>query len=223
MFEPNNGYSMLLIVAISPKKFKISQKSLLFPKNLYFSTKISTFPLESPISTLFHFCLEITPLFPKLQQPTNFSLDPFTFSPSYMAPEILSHKPYGKPVDMWALGVIAYIILGGYPPFDQDDEDSVKACKYEFHTDYWSHVSPHAKQFIQGLITLDPKARLTVDDALNHIWVKTAARDLAGRNLAQSLKKFKEFNSKRKLKGAIKGVMLANRLRNSVHALSEGR
>ena len=133
-----------------------------------------------------------------------------------MAPEILNKQPYGRAVDLWALGVITYILLGGYPPFEQDDEKSVKEAHFVFHHEYWAHVSKEAQDFIKGLLVLDPLKRLTVDQALAHSWVKTATQDLAGRNLAKSLAKFKEFHAKRKLKSGMKAVVLANRLKKTV-------
>ena len=65
-------------------------------------------------------------------------------TPGYVAPEILKGVPYGRPVDMWSIGVITYIILGGYPPFYDDNQKmlfrKIKAGAYEFHADYWKNV-----------------------------------------------------------------------------------
>lgn len=97
-------------------------------------------------------------------------------SPGYVAPEILNAVKYGKPSDMWSAGVICYILLGGYPPF-HDDRDQralfrkIKKGQYEFHVEYWAHVSDEAKDLIRGLLTVDMMERLTVDQALNHPWV----------------------------------------------------
>lgn len=137
-------------------------------------------------------------------------------SPSYMAPELMRGMSYGKPVDMWALGVITYILLGGYPPFDQNDEASVLAGRFEFHPDCWEHVHDECKQFIRGLLQVDPKKRLNCEQALRDPWIVTAAADLAGRNLQKSLAKFKDFHGRRKLKGAVKGIIAMNRLRGSL-------
>ena len=59
----------------------------------------------------------------------------FTGSPVYLSPEVLNKEPYGKPVDIWACGVILYILLVGYPPFWDDDQyilySQIKSCEYD--------------------------------------------------------------------------------------------
>jgi serine/threonine protein kinase len=81
-------------------------------------------------------------------------------------------------VDMWAMGVITFIILAGYPPFSDEGGhmrlmfDKIKKAQYTFDAEYWSHISPEAKSFIQGMLTLDPNRRLTAADALQHPWVR---------------------------------------------------
>ncbi|RYH18038.1 serine/threonine-protein kinase, partial [archaeon] len=97
-------------------------------------------------------------------------------TPGYIAPEIIETKAYGKPVDMWSFGVILYILLGGYPPFHDDNQrilfKKITKADYQFHPDYWRTVSDEAKDLIAGLLTLDMHKRLTVDQALSHPWVK---------------------------------------------------
>ena len=138
-------------------------------------------------------------------------------TPAYVAPEVLSGQPYGKAADMWSLGVITYILLGGYAPFDGDDVKQlfrhIKECRYSFHDEYWSDVSNGGKDFIRKLLVLDPTARLSVDQALDHSWVKQAAGDLVVKNLTKAMEGFKTFNGERKLRGAVKAVMATNRLR----------
>jgi calcium/calmodulin-dependent protein kinase I len=96
-------------------------------------------------------------------------------TPGYVAPEILRNEPYGKAVDMWSIGVITYILLGGYPPFHDDNQKAlfrkIKKGDFEFHEEYWGAVSQEAKDLISGLLNIDPAHRLTCDDVLHHAWV----------------------------------------------------
>ena len=96
-------------------------------------------------------------------------------TPMYMAPEIWSDQKYGKPVDLWAFGVITYILLAGYPPFSDDNRARLVAkitkAQFAFHEQYWGEVSAEAKDFITKLLVVDPNARMNVDQALAHRWV----------------------------------------------------
>ncbi|RMX60521.1 hypothetical protein pdam_00001448 [Pocillopora damicornis] len=95
-------------------------------------------------------------------------------TPGYVAPEVLKQKPYGKAVDCWAVGVICYILLCGYPPFyDESDANlfaQIMKGEYEFDTPYWDDISDSAKNFIERLLQVDPKKRFTCKQALNHPW-----------------------------------------------------
>jgi calcium/calmodulin-dependent protein kinase I len=97
-------------------------------------------------------------------------------TPGYVAPELVSNKPYGKAVDMWAIGVITYCLLGGYPPFDAETDKllfrKIRKAEFEFHPQFWNHISADGKLFISSLLQLDPEVRATADDALAHPWVR---------------------------------------------------
>lgn len=94
----------------------------------------------------------------------------------YIAPEILNKQIYGKEVDMWSVGVIMYILLSGYPPFfDRNDEThikNIKMCHYAFDDIVWDGVSADAKDLIRHLLQLNPRDRYTVDNTLDHCWIK---------------------------------------------------
>jgi serine/threonine protein kinase len=97
-------------------------------------------------------------------------------STMFMAPELLRHEFYGRPVDMWALGIIVHMMLCGQPPFWESLESMTKLAKenaliINFEDPAWDHVSDAAKAFIAELLTQEPHNRLTVEEALNHEWV----------------------------------------------------
>lgn len=137
-------------------------------------------------------------------------------TPGYVAPEILEGTPYDVGVDMWSLGVITYILLGGYPPFIEQNQRElfrkIRKGQYEFHDEYWGQVSKDAKDLISSLLTVNPKKRLKANDALNDRWTTTKESDLANNDLGINLAEFKKFNAKRKFKAAVKTVMAANKL-----------
>ncbi|XP_068566440.1 serine/threonine-protein kinase H1-like [Cebidichthys violaceus] len=112
-------------------------------------------------------------------------------TPEYMAPEVLLRKPYSCAVDMWALGVIAYVLLSGSMPFEDDSRTrlyrSIVRGKYSFHGDPWPSVSNPAKDFVRHLLPLDPAERLTADQAVRHPWVVTMAAGSSARNLHRSI------------------------------------
>ncbi|KAL5962324.1 Calcium/calmodulin-dependent protein kinase type 1 [Taenia solium] len=108
-------------------------------------------------------------------------------TPGYVAPEVLSaqagKKGYGKEVDCWAIGVITYILLCGYPPFyDESDQElfrQIQKAHYEFDSPYWDEISDSAKSFIRSLLQKDPAQRASCTEALAHPWIaQNAARDV---------------------------------------------
>ncbi|KAL4659329.1 calcium/calmodulin-dependent protein kinase type 1D [Arapaima gigas] len=96
-------------------------------------------------------------------------------TPGYVAPEVLAQKPYSKAVDCWSIGVIAYILLCGYPPFyDENDSklfEQILKADYEFDAPYWDDISDSAKDFISCLMEKDPTKRFTCEQALRHPWI----------------------------------------------------
>ncbi|GFS20013.1 serine/threonine-protein kinase DCLK3 [Elysia marginata] len=98
-------------------------------------------------------------------------------TPTYVAPEILTEIGYGLEVDMWAVGVITYILLCGFPPFRSPDRNQtelfefIKAGEYEFLSPYWDSTSRSAKDLISRLLIVDRRKRYTSVDVLSHRWV----------------------------------------------------
>ncbi|KAJ8333645.1 hypothetical protein SKAU_G00409640 [Synaphobranchus kaupii] len=97
-------------------------------------------------------------------------------TPEFVAPEIVNYEPLGLEADMWSIGVITYILLSGASPFLGDTKQetlaNITAMNYEFDEEFFSHTSELAKSFIRQLLEKDTRKRLTIQDALNHPWIK---------------------------------------------------
>jgi serine/threonine protein kinase len=129
-------------------------------------------------------------------------------TPNYVAPEILKQVGHGKAVDMWATGVVTYVMLCGYlflftryTPFwgGEDNNtaflyESIIKGQYEFEPEYWDVISKEAKDFISRLLVVVPEKRMTCDDALKHEWLNIKT----GVDLLPNVRK--NFNAKKTLK-----------------------
>jgi serine/threonine protein kinase len=93
----------------------------------------------------------------------------------YMSPELLKGK-YDQACDVWSTGIVAYILLCGYPPFNGDTDpdifEAIKQAYFNFPSQAWGHVSPEAKDFIKCLLRKDPRKRFTAEEALRHPWIR---------------------------------------------------
>ena len=134
-----------------------------------------------------------------------------------MAPEILEHRPsYDTPCDIWSIGVIIYIVLGGYRPFRGEGEEVMKQIRYgeyKFHKRYWSHVSQDAKDLIAGMLTVDPQLRITAEKALKSPWIE-ADNSKLGNDLSANMKDLKDLRMKTKFKGMVKAIIATNKLQS---------
>ena len=114
------------------------------------------------------------------------------------------------------MGVIVYILLGGYPPFiEQNQRDlfrKIRKGDYEFHEEYWGQVSQDAKDMISALLTVNPDKRFSADRTLKDKWMVKDDSALAAQDLGANLEKFKAFNAKRKFKAAVKTIVATNKL-----------
>lgn len=118
-------------------------------------------------------------------------------SPGYVAPEVLLEDIYGKPVDMWSIGVIAYVLLSGVPPFFSENIrelfQQIMACDYRFPSQYWSSVSEEAKDFVRSLLVLEPEKRLTARQALQHPFLTGRSQTLDAIKVAAILGRTKQL------------------------------
>jgi len=101
------------------------------------------------------------------------------YTPYYVAPEVLSSKPYDKSCDVWSIGIIAYILLCGYPPFYSHHglpispgmKKRIRAGQYNFSGPEWDRVSEAAKDLIRRCLKTDPTERATIGDIMSHKWI----------------------------------------------------
>jgi len=130
-----------------------------------------------------------------------------------VAPEILVGSRYREPVDMWSCGVILYILIGGYPPFQGANHRElfrkIRAADYVFHEAYWQNVSVEAKQLISTLLTVNAHHRFTAQQALDSPWMQLKDTSLSHHDLSTTLSEMKKFNARRTLKSAVHAVSWA--------------
>mmetsp|Transcript_19139 Transcript_19139/g.27673 ORF Transcript_19139/g.27673 Transcript_19139/m.27673 type:complete len:733 (+) Transcript_19139:108-2306(+) len=134
-------------------------------------------------------------------------------TPAFVAPEVLLGVPYDDKVDVWSCGVILYLLLGGYPPFQHENHKGlfrkIRAGDYVFHEKYWDGISIEAKQLVSKLLSVDPESRLNAEGALKSSWFYNTDEQLSANDLNASLKAIRKFNARRKLRGAMHAVTWA--------------
>ncbi|CAL8254443.1 unnamed protein product [Lota lota] len=139
----------------------------------------------------------------------------FAGTPGYLSPEVLRKDSYGKPVDIWACGVILYILLVGYPPFWDEDQhklyQQIKAGAYDFSSPEWDTVTAEAKNLINQMLTINPAKRITAEQALQHPWVCQRSTVASMIHRQETVECLRKFNARRRLKGAILTTMLVSR------------
>uniref|UniRef100_A0A8C9WKE7 calcium/calmodulin-dependent protein kinase n=1 Tax=Scleropages formosus TaxID=113540 RepID=A0A8C9WKE7_SCLFO len=125
----------------------------------------------------------------------------FAGTPGYLSPEVLRKEAYGKPVDIWACGVILYILLVGYPPFWDEDQhklyQQIKAGAYDFPSPEWDTVTPEAKNLINQMLTINPAKRITAQEALKHPWVCQRSTVASMMHRQETVECLKKFNARR--------------------------
>jgi len=123
-------------------------------------------------------------------------------TPDYVAPEVIAAEgSYDKGVDMWAVGVISYVLLCGFSPFVSNTDSGLFAlilrAKYDFPSPEWDDISTEAKDFVRKLLLPDPLKRLTSQQALEHPWLKELHKKNESLNKIAS--KIQDYNKTRKL------------------------
>lgn len=147
-------------------------------------------------------------------------------TPLYVAPEVLLRQPYGPQADLWSLGVIVFIMLVGYPPFDDNDlVQLVKKIKYrpvKFDGSEWMLISKEGKQFLSNLLDKDSSNRMTAQQALEHDWLRDNCQAATKNVLMVAQSNIKSFVNRKRWKAAIQGVKAMNRIQRMVELSREG-
>eukprot|EP01027_Heterolobosea_sp_BB2_P016527 GEZU01023524.1.p1 GENE.GEZU01023524.1~~GEZU01023524.1.p1 ORF type:complete len:275 (+),score=41.36 GEZU01023524.1:53-877(+) len=150
-------------------------------------------------------------------------------TPSFQAPEMLKLVGYGKEVDMWSLGIIAYILLCGHHPFHDDNVlklyQNIKKGELRFDGPSWTNISTRAKDFVSQLLKVDPSERLTADQALRHEWMavsdgSTCDVDTSTRLSPESMADLKELELSFKVQTSTQQLLLpASHRHTHTHSL----
>ncbi|KAL1282162.1 hypothetical protein QQF64_000965, partial [Cirrhinus molitorella] len=133
-------------------------------------------------------------------------------TPTYVAPEIISESGYGLKVDIWAAGVITYILLCGFPPFRSENNlqedlfDQILVGRLEFPSPFWDNITDSAKELIGHMLQVNVEARYTADDVLSHPWVTEDAAMENNMKMEVAGKLKKHFNSVQKQSNTSPGV-----------------
>ncbi|XP_043935736.1 death-associated protein kinase 2-like [Protopterus annectens] len=144
-------------------------------------------------------------------------------TPQYIAPEVINYEPLGPPADMWSIGVITFILLSGTSPFqgetDAETLTNVVEVNYEFDDRHFKNTSDLAKDFIRKLFVKDPSKRMSAIKSLIHPWIKPVNKHhVVSRSRSSiNMKKFKNFNARRKWKLSYNLLTACQRFNRALH------
>ncbi|XP_069782533.1 serine/threonine-protein kinase DCLK2 isoform X4 [Narcine bancroftii] len=133
-------------------------------------------------------------------------------TPTYVAPEIIAESGYGLKVDIWAAGVITYILLCGFPPFRSENNvqedlfDQILVGRLEFPSPYWDNITGSAKELISRMLQVNIESRYTAEKVLTHAWVADDMAQEQDMQIAVTGKLRKHFNPAAKQINATAGV-----------------
>lgn len=143
-------------------------------------------------------------------------------TPGYIAPEILNRRPYDASVDIWAFGIVAYILLCGYPPFYDDNQAAlfakIKSGKYDFDEQYWSMISDSAKDLIRGCLIVDPTKRFTIQQVQAHPWMSA---ELPRKDITPAIEMLRSQMLKRRFRAGVRGIVALEKMKKMAAATAE--
>ncbi|XP_066917707.1 kalirin-like isoform X10 [Clytia hemisphaerica] len=119
-------------------------------------------------------------------------------NPEFAAPEIVSGDTISLATDMWSVGVVVFVLLGGVSPFYSDNREracaNVTEIRYTFPDDFFAEISDEAKDFIEELLVRDQTSRPDADECLNFAWMKMTEP----RKIPIELSRLAAFNARRR-------------------------
>lgn len=133
---------------------------------------------------------------------------------AYVAPEVILGIPYSTKCDLWSIGCLLYMLIGGYPPFQGANHRElfrkVRAADFVFHEMYWKNVSVEAKRLISNLLCVNPEIRWDADRALQSDWfLKSDPDSLRSNDLSSSLSEMRKFRPRRTWKSTVQALRFA--------------
>ncbi|XP_076395799.1 peripheral plasma membrane protein CASK isoform X1 [Megachile rotundata] len=134
--------------------------------------------------------------------------------PHFMAPEVIQRRQYGKPGDVWSAGVLLHVLLTGTLPFVGSRDrlrEAICRGRVQMETPPWDCISEPAKDLIQRMLTTDVNHRITIQEVLNHKWLRDRDKGVARIHLAETIEELKKFNARRKLKEAVKAAVSSSK------------
>ena len=138
-----------------------------------------------------------------------------------------SNASHSDCVDMWSVGVLMYILIGGYPPFYDEDTavlyEQIKNGRFDFHDEQWASISMEAKDLIMKLLTVDPSSRIDAGLARKHAWLMGDDDWLRERDLHRTIGELKRFQARKKFKAAAKAVIATHRMKYSFRGLASAK
>ncbi|GLV44213.1 CASK [Carabus blaptoides fortunei] len=132
----------------------------------------------------------------------------------YMAPEVIRHQQYGKPVDIWSAGVLLHVLLSGTLPFTGTKHRlHENICRGRLHLDnpQWDFISEQAKDLVRQMLNVDHNKRISIQEVLNHKWLRDRDKGLTKIHLSDTVDEMKKFNARRKLKTAVMAAVTSGK------------
>jgi serine/threonine protein kinase len=147
------------------------------PENILFETKDEDSPvkiIDFGLARKHHYNPNHHSTYERVTRKNQAPMRTVVGTPYYIAPEVLRQR-YTKSCDLWSIGVISYVLLCGYPPFNGNSNkqvyEAVTRGQYWYPSREWQGVSFDAKDFIDRLLQVDPRNRMTAEEALSHPWI----------------------------------------------------